>query len=271
LILIKGEDRYQLDFGGHYLWRIQGRGREEKHLTPKAWSVLQYLAERHRALVRKEELLKAVWGEDTNVTEASLSRIVRELRAAFDDNPENAAFIETVHGDGYRFIAEEESHSSAKTEHTQAAEGETSAGLGTPQDGLDFGRLIKIAAESGASAIVDRLGSGMKESIALHSDRVRALRFLRYYLEGELEDTQEWLASSSGEAEKQKEKKKDTTGEIAAGAFMGIFYARELGDARKKQRALTAMLREVDSMASGPKSPEEIIEELTLIARLYLK
>jgi DNA-binding winged helix-turn-helix (wHTH) protein len=67
--------------------------------------VLQYLADRPRILVRKDELLNAVWGVEQGY-EASLGKAIRELRLALDDNPDNPAFIETVHGRGFLFIAE---------------------------------------------------------------------------------------------------------------------------------------------------------------------
>lgn len=78
MIIVRGQDRFHIDFAGSKLWRVQDRGREEIHLTPKAWDVLQYLADRPRTLVRKDELLSAVWGVQERY-EASLTKIIREL------------------------------------------------------------------------------------------------------------------------------------------------------------------------------------------------
>jgi pimeloyl-ACP methyl ester carboxylesterase len=73
-------------------------------LTPKAFSVLQYLAGRPGSLVPKQELLDAVW-PGVFVGDAVLKVAVREIRKALGDSTEQPRFIETAHRRGYRFIA----------------------------------------------------------------------------------------------------------------------------------------------------------------------
>ena len=82
------------------LWR----GTDQISLSPKAFSVLLYLAERHGRLVTKQELLDAVW-PDIHVTEGVLKRAVLEIRKVLDDDPEEPRFIQTLHRRGYRFIS----------------------------------------------------------------------------------------------------------------------------------------------------------------------
>ncbi len=74
-------------------------------LSPKAFSVLQYLYEHKQKLVTKEDLLGAVWPK-VFVTDAVLKVAVGELRKALGDQPKQPTFIETVHRRGYRFIGE---------------------------------------------------------------------------------------------------------------------------------------------------------------------
>jgi TolB-like protein/DNA-binding winged helix-turn-helix (wHTH) protein/Tfp pilus assembly protein PilF len=76
-------------------------------LEPKAMRLLLYLIENRGRLVRKQELLAAVWG-DASVTESSLTRSVGLLRKTLDDDSREPRFIETVPTAGYRFIAQVE-------------------------------------------------------------------------------------------------------------------------------------------------------------------
>jgi DNA-binding winged helix-turn-helix (wHTH) protein len=80
------------------------RDQEAIPLRPKSFAVLQYLAERPNKLVRKEELIEAVWPE-TYVTDTLLKGCVTEIRKALGDDPVAPRFIETAHRRGYRFIA----------------------------------------------------------------------------------------------------------------------------------------------------------------------
>jgi non-specific serine/threonine protein kinase len=72
-------------------------------LEPKAFSVLLILLERAGDLVRRDELLDAVWGH-RHVTPATLNRAMRLLRRTLDDDANSPRFIQTAHGSGYRFI-----------------------------------------------------------------------------------------------------------------------------------------------------------------------
>jgi Tol biopolymer transport system component/DNA-binding winged helix-turn-helix (wHTH) protein len=72
-------------------------------LEPKALEVLVFLIERRERLVLKEELLDGVW-KDTFVTPNALTRVIAQLRKAFDDDAQEARIIETVPRRGYRFL-----------------------------------------------------------------------------------------------------------------------------------------------------------------------
>jgi pimeloyl-ACP methyl ester carboxylesterase len=81
-------------------------------LTPKAFSVLQYLATRSGRLVSKQELLDAVW-HDVFVGDAVLKVTIREIRRALGDDSHAPKYIETAHRRGYRFIAATEAATDA--------------------------------------------------------------------------------------------------------------------------------------------------------------
>jgi DNA-binding winged helix-turn-helix (wHTH) protein len=57
----------------------------EAHLKPKAVEVLLYLAERPFDLVERDELLKAVWGDNAGSSDA-LTHVISDLRSCCQDH-----------------------------------------------------------------------------------------------------------------------------------------------------------------------------------------
>jgi Tol biopolymer transport system component/DNA-binding winged helix-turn-helix (wHTH) protein len=73
-------------------------------ITAKTFDVLAVLLEHHDRLVTKDELLDRVW-PDTAVQENNLARQVSSLRRALGQRPDDADYVLTVPGQGYRFVA----------------------------------------------------------------------------------------------------------------------------------------------------------------------
>jgi len=82
-------------------------GEREIHLSPKAFDLLALLLERRPRALSKAELLDAVW-PGVFVSDASLARIVNEIREAVGDSPRQSRVIRTVHRYGYAFVADVE-------------------------------------------------------------------------------------------------------------------------------------------------------------------
>lgn len=96
-----------LTFGEFTLDLVGGRlcrGNTPIAMTPKAFSVLHYLAARPGHLVAKKALLDAVW-PGVFVGDAVLKTAIRDVRRALGDDSQTPRFIETAHRRGYRFIA----------------------------------------------------------------------------------------------------------------------------------------------------------------------
>lgn len=79
------------------------RGNVEVDLTPREFSLLQYLLHRKGEVVTKRELLDHVWGEpdadDPNVTQVYVGYLRRKI-----DEPFGAKTLQTVRGVGYRVV-----------------------------------------------------------------------------------------------------------------------------------------------------------------------
>jgi DNA-binding winged helix-turn-helix (wHTH) protein len=75
------------------------------HLSPKQWQLLEVLLVRRPDAVSKEELWQHLW-PGIFVTEASLARLVAELREALGDDAREPRFVRTVHRFGYAFCGD---------------------------------------------------------------------------------------------------------------------------------------------------------------------
>lgn len=87
---------YFFDFEKLYL-QINGKTQE---LTFREAEVLRYLAERPNQVIRREDLLKAIWGDDDYFMGRSLDVFMSRLRKYLCDDPNIK--IEGIHGVGFR-------------------------------------------------------------------------------------------------------------------------------------------------------------------------
>ena len=83
-------------------------GSEEISLSPRAMSLLEYLITHPDELLSRERLLDAVWGWDYPVGTRTVDTRVAELRRTLGDDPGDPVYIETIPGQGYRFIGKVE-------------------------------------------------------------------------------------------------------------------------------------------------------------------
>jgi len=74
-------------------------------LTPKALAVLEYLMTHPDEAVGRERLLEAVWGWEYPAGTRTVDTRMAELRRCLGDDPAEPRYIETIPGEGYRFIA----------------------------------------------------------------------------------------------------------------------------------------------------------------------
>jgi DNA-binding response OmpR family regulator len=81
-------------------------GPRELTLTPKALALLEYLMTHPDELFSRERLLDTLWGWDYVTGSRAVDARIRELRRALADDPAWPRYIETVPGQGYRFMAE---------------------------------------------------------------------------------------------------------------------------------------------------------------------
>ena len=75
------------------------------HVEPQVFELLRHLIVNNDRVVPKEELLDSIWG-DRFVSESALTSRLKAARRAVGDDGQAQRVIQTVHGRGYRFVAE---------------------------------------------------------------------------------------------------------------------------------------------------------------------
>src|ERR1700755_2649436 len=74
-------------------------------LEPQAFDVLLYLVRNRDRVVPKEELMDSVWG-GRFVSETAVTSRIKQVRRALGDDGQSQRVIRTLHGRGYRFVAD---------------------------------------------------------------------------------------------------------------------------------------------------------------------
>lgn len=83
-----------------------GKGDEER-LSNREQELLRYLIEHRGKVLPREELLTSIWRYSPHVTTRTVDTHILNVRKKLRDDATNPAYIETMHGVGYRFIATE--------------------------------------------------------------------------------------------------------------------------------------------------------------------
>lgn len=81
---------------------VQKNGAEIK-LALREFDLLEYLCAHPNKAIRKEELLREVWGIFSEAEIATVAVHIRWLREKLEDDPANPRLIRTVWGVGYKF------------------------------------------------------------------------------------------------------------------------------------------------------------------------
>lgn len=143
------------------------RGGEEVAVEPQVFEVLAYLVAHRDRMVPKTELLDEIWG-DRFVSDSALSSRIKSARQAIGDNGRDQRLIRTVHGRGFRFVADVE----ALDEPADApAPAPTGAAAAVPArragDRERATAAMRWTADELAATVVDLLGAGRGATIEI--------------------------------------------------------------------------------------------------------
>jgi DNA-binding winged helix-turn-helix (wHTH) protein len=94
-------DQFELDMAR---FELRGEGAIQP-LEPQVFSLLAYLIEHRERLVPKGELFEKLW-DGRVVTDSALTSRIKSARQAIGDSGKAQRFIKTIHGKGFRFVAD---------------------------------------------------------------------------------------------------------------------------------------------------------------------
>ena len=167
------------------------RSGREVHLSPKGFELLKLLLEARPRAVSKTELLDRIW-QGVFVSDASLARVVNEVRRGIGDRARTPHLLRTVHAFGYAFSGQTSAHVTARAgrtscwllkdehrfplaegEHTIGRDADTGVCLESPRVSRRHARLVV----RGARATIEDLGS--KNGTYIGGKRIDGPRELR--------------------------------------------------------------------------------------------
>jgi TolB-like protein len=145
-------------------------------LEPQVFALLALLVENRERLVSKEEIIDKVW-DGRVVSDAAVASRVKSVRQALGDSGKSQQFVRTIHGRGYRFVAE------ARASHGTAAR--PSGVAATPLEGASTvnGQLEKSSRPSLAVLPFRLIGDGGRYAplaVALPDELITELSRLRW-------------------------------------------------------------------------------------------
>jgi TolB-like protein/DNA-binding winged helix-turn-helix (wHTH) protein/tetratricopeptide (TPR) repeat protein len=120
---------FELDLGAHQL-RLRG---EPVRLERRPFELLVLLVTRQGLLVSREEIIERLWPRNVVIEfDTGLNTLIRKVRQALGDSSVTPAYVETVAGVGYRFIA-------------PVSQADTTAGaaLPEPDEAVNVRRVIR--------------------------------------------------------------------------------------------------------------------------------
>jgi len=138
-------------------------------LSPKAFKTLLVLVQNRDRVLKKEELLNAVW-PDSYVEESNLAQNVFVLRKALGDEKTDHKYIVTIPGTGYRFVA-------SVSETYMAGAGASSLEVPAVAEGTPIGSSIAVLPfrsfhDEGADEF---LGLGLADALVTRLSNIKQL------------------------------------------------------------------------------------------------
>ena len=125
------------------------------HAGPKALRLLEVLLDARPRALTKDDIHKAIW-PDTFVSDATLTSLVAELRAAIGDDARAPELVRTIHGFGYVFCGDVVPASRPPRGHREPASSHRII-LGEREIALPYGEHV-LGRSQDAAVFVDDVG-----------------------------------------------------------------------------------------------------------------
>ncbi len=134
-------------------------GGEPVAVEPQVFALLLYLIENRNRVISKDELIEAVW-DGRFVSDAAIFSRVKSARQAVGDNGRDQAVIKTIHGKGFRFVADVKrvAPELAEERRPEINRGSGAASPGTRRSIVVLSALALVAALTLVALVFTRTG-----------------------------------------------------------------------------------------------------------------
>jgi TolB-like protein len=145
------------------------RSGEPVAIEPQVFALLLLLVENRERLVTRDEIIEKVW-DGRIVSDSALDTRVKSARRALGDDGKAQRFIRTIHGQGFRFVAEvREAAATRSAEEVVAAPSPTREGETKPSIAILPFRLI------GAAGPYSTIADALPDDLITELSRLRWL------------------------------------------------------------------------------------------------
>lgn len=79
-------------------------------ITLREFKVLKFLVSRPRIVISRQRLISSAWPKRERSSYRTVDNCIAKLRQKIESNPDCPVFLRTVHGVGYKFVPQEDSH-----------------------------------------------------------------------------------------------------------------------------------------------------------------
>lgn len=100
--------------------KLYDKDKKEVSLAPTLFTLLKYFIDHQNQVLSKDAIIANVW-KGKIVVEANVNQNIKKLRDVLGDSANNPKYIETVTGEGFRFIANSEEYKAAPVEDNYGA------------------------------------------------------------------------------------------------------------------------------------------------------
>jgi DNA-binding response OmpR family regulator len=91
------------------------KNREPVQLTTIEFSIMKLLMQHAGHVLKRDDILRSVWGEEVYVTPRTVDTHIANLRKKIEDDPEQSNWITGIRGAGYKFNSDESSQNLHQT------------------------------------------------------------------------------------------------------------------------------------------------------------
>ena len=154
-------------FGGYRLSRERAElvGADGPvHIEQRPLDLLILLVDNHERVVSKDEIVDQVW-QGRIVSDATIATAVKQARKAVGDDGDRQQLIKTVHGRGYRFVAELRAPTTPLVEVT-TSEQPSLPPIGTAKPSIAVLKFQYLGAADRSSALSDAIPAELISSLS---------------------------------------------------------------------------------------------------------